>query len=58
MCALVTGGGILCWGYNRYGQLGIGNTEDQYSPVAVSLQSGALSTRVYVLCKFFMRACV
>jgi alpha-tubulin suppressor-like RCC1 family protein len=40
-CALVTGGSLLCWGFNLNGQLGIGSTEDRNSPVAVSLGSGA-----------------
>jgi alpha-tubulin suppressor-like RCC1 family protein len=39
-CAIVTGGGLRCWGYNGNGQLGIGSTSSQYSPVAVGLGSG------------------
>jgi hypothetical protein len=33
MCAIVAGGGIMCWGYNGDGQLGIGSTTDQTRPV-------------------------
>jgi alpha-tubulin suppressor-like RCC1 family protein len=44
-CALVTGGGLMCWGDNNKGQLGIGSTADQLSPVAVSLGSGKLAIR-------------
>ncbi len=31
-CAIVTGGTLKCWGYNVYGQLGIGSSSTQYSP--------------------------
>jgi alpha-tubulin suppressor-like RCC1 family protein len=41
-CAIKTGGGIDCWGYNGYGELGNGST-DAYSdtPVAPSGITGA-----------------
>jgi hypothetical protein len=34
-CALLSGGGIDCWGYNEDGRLGDGNSESTASPVAV-----------------------
>jgi alpha-tubulin suppressor-like RCC1 family protein len=40
-CALTDIGGVVCWGNNGNGQLGIGNIEDQYSPVSIDLGSGA-----------------
>jgi alpha-tubulin suppressor-like RCC1 family protein len=42
-CALITGGGLKCWGDNGRGQLGIGSTTrfQQTTPLEVSLGSGA-----------------
>ncbi len=34
-CALRTGGAVLCWGNNKYGQLGDGTSEIRRSPVAI-----------------------
>ncbi len=39
-CALVAGGGIICWGTNDQGMLGIGSLEQQILPVNVSLGTG------------------
>ena len=40
-CALLRDGSIVCWGLNSNGQLGIGNTIDQYSPTAVYFDQGS-----------------
>ena len=34
-CALLTGGGIHCWGQNTYGQLGTGDMTTKLTPTAV-----------------------
>jgi hypothetical protein len=33
-CVIEAGGGVKCWGANGFGQLGIGSTTFQTSPVA------------------------
>jgi alpha-tubulin suppressor-like RCC1 family protein len=43
-CAIMTRGGLKCWGYNDYGQLGIGSSGTRYSPVDVSLGGNLSNT--------------
>jgi alpha-tubulin suppressor-like RCC1 family protein len=43
-CAVSGGNELYCWGYNNYGQLGIGNTTNQLIPTQVTFMSKSTIT--------------
>ena len=45
-CALLDDGSLKCWGYNYYGQLGIGSTTQQTTPQTVNLGTGRTAVSV------------
>jgi alpha-tubulin suppressor-like RCC1 family protein len=46
-CAILDDDSVKCWGYNYYGQLGIGTTTDTGVPTTVNLGAGRGAKRVF-----------
>ena len=57
-CAVLDDGSLKCWGYNGYGQLGIGSTTQQTTPQTVDLGTGrtavSVSVDILTLVQFLM----
>ena len=47
VCAIADNSSLYCWGYNAYGQLGLGNTDDQRTPQLVSQSTSLGFTQLY-----------
>ena len=56
-CAVASGGGLWCWGFNNHGQLGINSIADQHSPVAVKLGTYGIVC-IYVIYNTACRTCI
>ena len=56
-CAITNSGAVKCWGFNGYGNLGDGSTNDSNTPVEVNHLTGmravAISTPGYSVCALF-----
>ncbi len=46
VCAVLSDGGLKCWGANDRGQLGIGTTTNMYFPTIVNLGEGVVDRSV------------
>ena len=45
-CAVLLDGTLKCWGYNNYGQLGLGDTNSRINPTTVGLGTGMIAKDV------------
>jgi alpha-tubulin suppressor-like RCC1 family protein len=45
-CAILDNNSVYCWGRNNYGQLGIGEAGDAWTPEFVELPSGSIAVQI------------
>ena len=56
-CAVTTAGKAYCWGWNGFGGLGDGTTDDKHTPTAVSTATGLTDTNVSSISTGFHHTC-
>ena len=56
-CAIIETGGVECWGYNRYGQLGVATNNETEDPNPAPVEVDGLSSDVVALTAGYYHTC-